>query len=85
MGVTIPGILSVHDLSTLPQSSTEITFILLINDSTNVGEIFIKAHYAITLMGTGDRIGTRHNLSCVEWNLHQVGINCAISANADPS
>lgn len=56
MGVTIPGILSVHDLSTLPQSSTEITFILLINDSTNVGEIFIKAHYEITLMGTGDRM-----------------------------
>lgn len=68
MGVTIPGILSVHDLSTLPQSSTEITFILLINDCTNVGEIFIKAHYEITLMALGIECGTRHNLSCVEWN-----------------
>lgn len=42
VGTMVPGILSVHDLCTLQQLSTEITFILLINDSTNVGEIFIK-------------------------------------------
>lgn len=42
MGVMIAGILSVHDLSLLQQFSPKIIFILLINDSTNVGDIFIK-------------------------------------------